>query len=65
MQSVYRWKGEVESATERQLVMKTTRARLPALEDRLKSLHSYELPEFVVMSVEGGSQAYLNWLRTS
>ena len=59
MVSMYRWKDQVERDTERQLVIKTTRDRLPALEARLHELHSYELPEFIVISVEEGSAAYL------
>jgi periplasmic divalent cation tolerance protein len=62
MTSFYRWKGAVERDAERQLVIKTTRDRLPALEARLKALHAYELPEFIVLSVEGGSPEYLEWI---
>jgi periplasmic divalent cation tolerance protein len=62
MTSVYRWKGQIESSAERQLVIKTTRQRVPALEARLKALHSYELPEFIVVPVEGGSDEYLSWV---
>lgn len=65
MASTYRWKGQVERDSERQVVIKTTRERLSALEARLKELHTYELPEFIVVSVEGGSQAYLDWVRAS
>jgi periplasmic divalent cation tolerance protein len=65
MVSVYRWKGQVERDTERQLVIKTTSDRLPALEARLKELHAYDLPEFVVVAVEQGSAAYLQWVRES
>jgi periplasmic divalent cation tolerance protein len=65
MVSIYRWKGEIERSVERQLVIKTTRALVPALERRLKALHSYELPEFIVVSVDGGSEEYLDWVRTS
>src|SRR5215203_6076909 len=46
MRSVYRWKHAVERADERQLVIKTTRARVPALESRLRTLHPYDVPEF-------------------
>jgi periplasmic divalent cation tolerance protein len=62
MVSVYRWKGEVERDSERQVVIKTTRARLPALEARIRELHSYELPELVVVDVTQGSAAYLAWV---
>ena len=62
MVSIYRWKGQVERHTERQLVIKTARASLPALEARVRELHSYELPEFIVISVDEGSAAYLAWV---
>jgi periplasmic divalent cation tolerance protein len=62
MVSIYRWKGTVERDSERQLVIKTTRAALPALEKRLRELHSYELPEFLVIEASGGSRAYLDWV---
>ena len=63
--SIYRWKGAVERETERQLVMKTTRAALDALQKRLAELHSYELPEFIVLDVDGGGDAYLKWVVTA
>jgi len=63
MTSFYRWKGAVERDAERQLVIKTTRDRLAALENRLKALHGYELPEFLVLAAEGGSAAYLAWVK--
>ena len=62
MQSVYRWHGAIERADERQLVIKTSRLRLPALETRLKELHPYEVPEFLVLAVLTGSPEYLSWL---
>jgi periplasmic divalent cation tolerance protein len=61
MQSVYRWKGVVESDREQQLVIKTTPSALDALEARLRQLHPYELPEFLVLSATG-SRGYLDWL---
>jgi len=62
MMSTYRWKGSVERDAERQLVIKTTRDRVAALEARLRLLHPYELPEFVIVGVEGGNEAYLRWV---
>ena len=63
MTSVYRWQGHVEAEQEHQLVIKTTAARVPALEARLRELHPYELPEFLVLKAEGGSEGYLGWVR--
>lgn len=60
--SVYRWKDGVEQDEEQLLVIKTTMDMLEALQARLRELHPYELPEFVVIQVSGGSQAYLGWL---
>jgi periplasmic divalent cation tolerance protein len=62
MRSVYSWKGVTESADERQLVIKTTSDRVSALEARLNQLHPYEVPEFVILEMAGGSAAYLSWL---
>lgn len=63
MVSTYRWKGRVERDNERQVVIKTTRARVAALETRLRQLHTYELPEFVVLPVESASDAYVDWVK--
>jgi periplasmic divalent cation tolerance protein len=62
MTSIYRWKGSVERETERQLVIKTTADRVTAVQQRIKELHPYELPEFVVIEVSGGSDEYLKWI---
>ena len=62
MRSVYRWKNAVERADERQLVIKTSRARVTELEARLRALHPYDVPEFVVLPVDSGSADYLSWL---
>jgi periplasmic divalent cation tolerance protein len=64
-ESVYLWKGQIESANETVILIKTTEDQLEALEKRLKELHSYETPEFLVLKVEGGSADYLAWLRAS
>lgn len=62
MTSIYRWQGVVERDTERQIVVKTTRARLPALQQRLRELHSYKLPECIVLAVDGGADDYVAWV---
>ncbi len=62
IRSVYRWQGAIESSDERQLLIKTTTARLPDLEIRIKALHPYDLPEFLVIPVTAGSRAYLSWV---
>ncbi len=61
MSSIYRWNNAVERAEERQIVIKTTRARLAALEDRIRALHPYELPELLVLPA-AGSAAYTEWV---
>ena len=65
MTSVYRWREGIEEETERQLVIKTTHARLADLWDRLRALHPYDVPEFVALPVVEGSEAYLRWVRES
>jgi periplasmic divalent cation tolerance protein len=62
IQSVYPWKGVIEQAQERQLVIKTTSARVDALLARLGQLHPYEVPETLVVPVAGGGADYLSWL---
>jgi periplasmic divalent cation tolerance protein len=65
MHSVYRWEGQVEQETERQLIIKTTRDRTVALWDRVRELHPYEVPEFVVVPIVDGNDAYLRWIGES
>lgn len=63
MTSFYRWQSAVERDVERQLIIKTTRDRVAAVQQRLTELHSYELPEFLVVPVSDGSTGYLDWIR--
>jgi periplasmic divalent cation tolerance protein len=63
--SVYRWQGAVESAAEVLLLIKTSSARNQEVQSTVASLHSYEVPEFLVLPVLGGSNAYLAWLGAS
>jgi periplasmic divalent cation tolerance protein len=61
MTSVYEWEGRIEVQSERQVVIKTTRARLTDLEERVRALHPYELPEFVTLDADGSAR-YLTWV---
>lgn len=65
IQSVYRWEGKVESSEEFLLLIKTTEARTADVQSAIRELHSYELPEFVVISIKAGSAEYLNWINDS
>jgi periplasmic divalent cation tolerance protein len=62
MVSIYPWKGALQRDSECQLVIKTVRTRVDALHARLSELHPYDLPEFLVLAVEGGDPAYLAWV---
>jgi periplasmic divalent cation tolerance protein len=62
MQSVYWWKDKVERECEHQIVIKTTAIRLAELQARIRELHPYEVPELVVLRIDGGDAAYLNWM---
>lgn len=60
--SVYRWQGDVQSANEVLLVIKTSADRLESLESALHSLHSYDLPEFLVLHPNSSSAGYRDWI---
>lgn len=62
IESVYRWKGEVESAQEWLLLVKTSAAAFENLQNAIRELHSYELPECIALRIEGGSKEYLQWV---
>ena len=60
--SIYRWKGKVESAKERLLLIKTSRKRIAKLRKTVERLHSYEVPEFIALPIAAGLPKYLTWL---
>lgn len=62
IESVYRWQGAVETADEFLCIVKTTAAAAERVQSAIKELHSYELPECVVLEIEGGSDGYLKWM---
>ena len=65
IRSVYRWQGAVEEAAEHLLLVKARADDLPALEARVRALHSYQVPEVLALPVAAGSAAYLAWLAES
>ena len=62
MVSIYRWKGELQRDEECQVVIKTVRGRIDDVQARVSALHPYDLPELLVLPVEGGDPAYLAWV---
>ena len=60
--SVYRWQGSVERAVEVPLLIKSTRERLPEIQEAIRALHPYEVPEIVAIPVVAGLPAYLRWV---
>ena len=65
IESVYQWQGKIETANEWLLVIKTTAGAVGSLRDAIHELHSYDVPEFLVLAVEDGSDAYLEWIGDS
>jgi periplasmic divalent cation tolerance protein len=65
VESIYRWEGEVETAQEWLLVIKTTDEAFDRVRAAIKELHSYEVPECISLSVEDGSAEYLQWVSDS
>jgi periplasmic divalent cation tolerance protein len=65
IESVYRWKDEVETSTEWLLLIKTTAEVVDRARQALTELHSYEIPECIEIVVEAGATAYLDWIAES
>ena len=63
MESVYRWQGNIERASEILILAKTTKAKFAELEREVRALHSYDTPEIIAVPVVAGSDPYLEWLR--
>ncbi len=62
IESIYRWQGKVEQATEVLTLFKLTAASYPAFEARLKALHPYDVPEIIATRVVAGLEAYHDWV---
>ena len=65
IESVYYWKGKVETSTEFLLLIKTTAGAFNELRDVLTEMHSYDVPECIEIAIEDGSAAYLAWIGES
>ena len=65
VQSVYRWQGAVESESEVLMLIKTKASLIQEVQSTIASLHSYEVPEFLVLPISGGSDSYMAWLEAS
>lgn len=62
VESTYRWQGKIEQANEVPLLIKTTRERFPQLEEAIRTLHPYTVPEIVAIPVVAGFLPYLRWV---
>lgn len=60
--SIYRWQGNIETASEVPLLIKTTREAYPRLEAAIRAHHPYELPEIIAVPVNAGLPGYLQWV---
>ena len=65
IRSIYRWEGKVEDGAEALLLIKTSETSLSALENRVRELHSYDVPEVIALKLDQGSAPYLDWLGES
>jgi periplasmic divalent cation tolerance protein len=62
VRSLFIWDGVVQNASEVMGVAKTTQDRLDSLVSRVKSLHSYSVPEIIALPIVGGDKRYLQWI---
>jgi periplasmic divalent cation tolerance protein len=65
VESIYRWQDKIENAQETLVLFKTTAGRYDAFQDKLKSLHPYEVPEIICLRIAAGLPEYLKWLSAS
>lgn len=62
VRSIYQWQGEIESAEEHLLLIKSRTSRYDAIESLIQTLHPYQVPEIVAVAVERGAADYLKWI---
>lgn len=64
VQSFYRWEDKLQRGEEFLMLIKTDRAHLEQVHTAIHELNSYEIPEFISVAVDGGSEKYLNWMES-
>lgn len=62
VRSIYEWQGEIETAQEHLLLIKSHQSRYAAIETVIKTVHPYQLPEIIAVAIERGSAEYLKWI---
>jgi periplasmic divalent cation tolerance protein len=62
IESIYRWKGKIESGNETLVFFKLSEDRQSAFQKKLRSLHPYEVPEIIFIPISNGLPAYLRWV---
>jgi len=65
VESIYRWRGEIETSGETLAILKTEIGQYSAMEQRLRNLHPYDVPECIMLRVRDGSPDYLRWITES
>lgn len=65
MQSIYKWKGKISEEPEVLLLLKTRKELFPKLEQKIKEIHLYEIPEIIQVPITAGHLSYLNWIDES
>lgn len=60
--SVYEWQGQIETAQEHLLMIKSQQARFAAIETAIKAMHPYQIPEIIAVAIDSGSADYLQWI---
>jgi periplasmic divalent cation tolerance protein len=64
VQSIYRWQGQIEEATEITLLIKTTSQQVDSLQKAIVKLHPYDVPEIIATPIVAGYAPYLQWIAT-
>jgi len=64
IRSIYRWEGKVEHSRETLMIIKTVESKVKKLKKQIKKLHSYDVPEIIVLKIDDGDDNYLDWINS-